>query len=90
MGLIALFFGLVFTLNGIAAWQGPRADETFFSNLAVSIPAVGAAIAAAVGFFIGVVSIWQQKERSVFVYLAVLIGLLVLIFVLGEILTPHE
>ena len=87
--LIVLFFLLLATGIFIISRQGPRTDETFFDNPIASIPVLSAGASAIASFFTGVLSIWKYKERSIFVFVACLIGLLVLIFLLGEILVPH-
>ncbi|OGY24459.1 MAG: hypothetical protein A2172_04915 [Candidatus Woykebacteria bacterium RBG_13_40_15] len=51
-----------------------------------SVPALAA-------FVVGIISIIKDKEKSILVYITVVIGLLGLLFpflfVLGEILSPH-
>jgi hypothetical protein len=69
--------------------SGQRGGETFFSNpwLALSIlPAAGFAIAAGVAAAGG---IFWRRERSLFSFIALFLGLLVAVFVLGEIIVPH-
>ena len=80
-----VFFGLFQTL--VAA--GQRGGATFFSNpwLALSLlTAAGSAIAAGVT---AAVAIFSKGERSLLVFLALLLGLFVLVFALGELLVPH-
>jgi hypothetical protein len=79
---IALFFGMV------AA--GQRGGDTFFSNLSLAIPALLAAISAIAAFLTGIIGIVLRKERALLVFLATAVGLFVTIFVLGEIIAPHE
>jgi hypothetical protein len=40
-------------------------------------------------FVTGLISIIKSRERSILVFLAVIVGLLVLIFCLGEVIFPH-
>jgi len=68
---------------------GERGGDTFFSNLKLAIPGLLSAISAIAAFFIGLISIIKSKERSVCVFLASLIGFLILLWVLAEILFPH-
>jgi hypothetical protein len=44
---------------------------------------------AILGFLAGVLSIFKNKERSIIVFVAILIGLFFVSFFLGEILFPH-
>jgi len=87
VGLIIVFF-LFFILVWLLMSSGQEGGETFFDNLLLSIPLLIAAICGFLAFFTGIISIWRQKERSISVFLATLIGLLVLWLVLGEILGP--
>ena len=48
-----------------------------------------AGVSAISSLVTGIIGIVKSKERSVLVFLATLIGLFVLIFVLGEFLFPH-
>ncbi len=88
IGLIILFFLLLATLQLLVA-SGQQGGATFFSNPVLAIPGLLAAASGALAFFIGIVGIIKSKERSVLVFLAAAIGLLILVFVLGEILSPH-
>jgi hypothetical protein len=88
VGLIISFL-LLFVLAQIIVATGQRGGDTFFSNLAISIPMLLAAICAAAAFFTGIIAIIKSKERSIPVFLTTLMGLFVLIFCLGEIISPH-
>jgi hypothetical protein len=80
-----VFFSLFLTLVA----SGQRGGETFVSNpwLAWSIlPAVGSAIAAGM---MATVAIFWRRERSIFSFIALFLGLLVLVFVFGEIEFAH-
>jgi flagellar biosynthesis protein FliQ len=69
--------------------SGQRGGDTFFSNLALSVPMLVAAISGILAFFTGIISIIKNKERAVLVFVATIIGLFILVFVLGEFLVPH-
>ena len=88
IGLIITFFLLFAALIFLAA-SGQEGGDTFFSNLTLAIPGLGAGAAGVLAFFTGIIGIIRGKERSVLVFAAAAIGLLVLLFVLGEILSPH-
>jgi integral membrane sensor domain MASE1 len=88
-GLIISFILLILLANVVVQVQGPRADQTFFSNPLVSLPmflALGCAISS---FVTGLLAVFREKERGIAVFLATFIGLLVLFFVVGEITVPH-
>ena len=88
-GLIIAFFLLLATGMFVVSVLGQTGGETFFDNLWISIPMLSAGVAAIAAFFTGIVSIWKSKERAVLVFIASLIGLLVLWFVIGEVVVPH-
>jgi hypothetical protein len=87
-GLICGFF-LFLALLIILAASGQRGGETFSSNLALAVPGLLAAICGIAAFFSGVIAIIKSKERAVLVFLAAFIGLDVLLFCLGEFISPH-
>jgi len=85
--LVALaVFLLVFRINALL---GQRGGDTFFSNPSLAIPILLAGISGIAAFITGLISIIREKERSVSVYLAVAIGLVVLIVALANIISPH-
>jgi hypothetical protein len=84
IGGLVLFFALMLVLLA----TGQRGGETFFSNPALALPTLLAAISGIAAFFTGIVGIIRGKERSVLVFLAAVIGLFVLLFCLGEVLCP--
>ena len=87
-GLIIAFF-LFFAVFGILVASGQRGGDTFFSNLALTIPMLLAGVSGISALVTGIIGIVKSRERSVLVFLATAIGLFVLIFSLGEILFPH-
>jgi hypothetical protein len=52
----------------------------------ITIFSVAAVIASVIAFFIGVTDVIKNKERSVLVFLAIIVGLVVLAFIFGDIL----
>jgi len=69
--------------------SGQRGGATFFSNLLLAVPVVIAAISGISAFFMGIIGVIKSRERAIPVYLAILIGFIVLLFVAGEIIFPH-
>jgi predicted Abi (CAAX) family protease len=80
-----LFFAL---LRGLVV-SGQHGGETFFSNMALAVPGLLAGACGIAAFFTGAVGIIFRHEHAVLTFLATLIGLCVLLFCLGEILSPH-
>ena len=83
-GLLGGFF-LSFLLMNFLVALGQRGGETFFDNLALSIPGILGALFVIGAFFSGIYSIFKRQERSVLVFLASLIGFVILFFLIGDI-----
>jgi len=88
VGLAAAFFFFTAVFLIIAA-AGARGGDSFFSNMALAMPMLLAAICGASAFVTGIIAIIRSKERAIFVLLASVVGFNVLLFALGEILFPH-
>jgi len=88
VGLIAAFFFFLAVFVIIAA-AGAQGGDTFFSNLALALPVLLAAICGVSSFITGIIAIIVSKERAILVMLASVLGFNVLLFGLGEILFPH-
>lgn len=80
-----VFFGIFSSLVA----SGQRGGETFFSNPWLAVTMLIAASSAILGGITAVVAVFGRRERSLLSILALLIGLFVLTFVLGEIIYPH-
>jgi len=61
---------------------GPPSPVIFMAVVADYISGVAA-------FVTGLISIIKSKERSILVFLVVVIGFLALLFLLGEVIFPH-
>ncbi len=79
--LLAIFFILI--------ELGERGGEQFFSNLKLALTGILSALCAITSFFIGLIATIKNKERSLIVFLCMLIGFLILLWVLAEIIFPH-
>jgi hypothetical protein len=87
MGLsLILFFILSFAIIILGHQTG---GETFLDNLYIAVPMFLAGISGIAALITGIICILRYRERSVFVFMAALIGLFVLFLVLGEFLAPH-
>ena len=85
LGLFIVFFAIA----QIIVASGQRGGETFFDNLYISIPMSLVAFSGILAFAFGLYSILKQKERSVLVFIATIIGFLMLIFMVGELVGPE-
>jgi len=68
---------------------GQRGGDMFFSNPSLAVTILVAGAAAIAGGVTAGVAIEAKGERSLLVVAALLLGLLVLTFVLGELIVPH-
>ena len=80
---------VAFATMEVLVLLGERGGDTFFSNLKLGLSGLSVALSSILAFVAGVLGIFHSKERSVLVFLAVFIGLQVLVLVAGEILVPH-
>ncbi|MBU0597916.1 hypothetical protein KKF61_02875 [Patescibacteria group bacterium] len=78
---LALFYVIVAT--------GQRGGEGFFDNLYLTISILLAGVCGVASFVAGLIAIIKQRERAVLVYLAVIIGALVTLWIAAEIFFPH-
>ncbi len=84
--VISILFFIV--LSSFIA-SGQRGGDTFFSNLLLAIPMLVAAILAVCAFFTGIIGIFRNRERAVFVFISTALGFFVLFWGFAEIVFPH-
>jgi hypothetical protein len=87
---VLFFIGMSFTN---LLYKSVPAGGTILRDIAVR-PALALTMLAgmasgASSFVVGLVAIIKQKERALLVYAASLIGALLIVFLLGELLSPH-
>lgn len=87
-GLIGAFV-VFLVLFYILVASGQRGGETFFSNLVLTIPILLAGVCGIVGFVTGLMAIIKQRERNALVFIAVVIGALVILWIAAEFIFPH-
>lgn len=85
-GFVVLFLIGTVVVVGIFQQQG---GDTFADNLYISLPMLGALIMALLALVFGLVSIVKDQDKSLAVYAIVVVGLLISIFVIGEVIVPH-
>jgi hypothetical protein len=83
IGLIALFVIFIVLL----ATGQPGGDTFEFTP--VLIPGILAVLSGVLAFILGLIAIIKNKERSIFVFAAIGVGFMLLVFVVGEFLGPH-
>lgn len=99
VGLVAAFI-LLSVIQGLVPPAQPSPGAPVLPVLPPSMAVVAIGISRMVAFIIGLasgiaafvtglISIIKSRERSILVFLAVAVGLFVLIFCLGEVIFPH-
>jgi membrane associated rhomboid family serine protease len=72
-------------LIGLAlAVSGQEGGEKFSDNLWLAIPILGAGLSAVIAGAVAAFAVSFRRERSALTFLGLVIGLLVLIFMIGE------
>ena len=84
-----LGFFLLLGLFQVLIASGQRGGDTFFDNPWLSLPALAGALSALAAGLLAALAIIRRGERSLFSFLALLLGLFVLLFLVGEIAVPH-
>ncbi|MEJ2347984.1 MAG: hypothetical protein P8Y17_02160 [Patescibacteria group bacterium] len=56
---------------------------------ALALTMLSGMITGVSAFFVGLVAITRERERAVLVYVATLIGMLHILFLIGEVVFPH-
>lgn len=77
---------IFFLLIGIFFYFFAELLNVVTSDMLITIFGATAVIASVIAFFIGVITVIKDRERSVLVFLAIFIGFVILIFIFGDIL----
>ncbi len=86
---LAISFIVLFALVSILGATGQEGGPTFFSNLYLAIPGLLALVTGLAAFLIGIFSIIFLKERAILVFVAAGVGLLIIVFIVGDIFAPE-
>jgi cytochrome bd-type quinol oxidase subunit 2 len=68
---------------------GQRGGDNLTDNLLLSVPVILAGFSAVSASIVGLISLIKSNERSIITFLITMFGLIVIIFLGGEILFPH-
>ena len=84
------FIGASFT-NSL--YKSVPAGSTMLEDIverpALALTMLGGMVAGILAFIVGLITITRRKERALLVYVATLIGMLLILFLIGEVLFPH-
>ncbi len=78
---LAIFFAMV--------EAGQRGGETFGDNLLLTVPILVTAVGGVTALVTGVLALLRDHERGLLIVIPILWGLLVTVFIAGELLYPH-
>ena len=74
-------------------YQSVPSGDTIFADIkgrpALALSMLAGMATGILAFLTGLLAMIRQRERAILVYLSILIGALVIIFLIGEVLFPH-
>jgi tellurite resistance protein TehA-like permease len=89
LGLIIaglVLYGIFFIVVSL----GYRGGETFgIKDVIPASPMILMVLAAIASMVVGIISVIKSKERSIIVFITIVIGLFALALVVGEFVVPH-
>ncbi len=86
---ILVFIVLFILGRSIVIVKGPFARPGFFNDPIPAAITVIAGLFGASAFFTGLAAVIKDKERAIPVFIAAAIGLFIMVFWLGEVISPH-
>jgi hypothetical protein len=87
---ILFFLGTSFTNTLYASVPaGGTILQDIAARPALALTMLAGMLAGILAFIIGIVAVAAKKERSLYVYVSTLIGMLLTIFLAGEFISPH-
>lgn len=69
--------------------SGDSIIQDIAARPALALTMLAGMAAGILAFALGIVAVAAKRERSLFVYISTLIGMLLTIFLLGELISPH-
>jgi len=95
LGLIAAMPTLFFIGTSLtnSLYKSVPAGSTILEDIAgrpaLALTMLVGMVAGTSAFIVGLIAIIRQKERALLVYVATSIGMLLILFLIGEVLFPH-
>jgi len=87
---VLFFIGTSFTNTLYASVPaGGSIPQDIVARPALALTMLAGMATGVLAFVVGIVAVAAKKERSFFVYISTLIGLLLAIFLVGEFISPH-
>lgn len=87
---ILLFVGRTTFLNFYANIPaGKTIPQDMVIRPGIALPMLSGIFSGIAAFVTGMLAIWKKEERALLIYISSFMGLLVCLFVLGEMIFPH-
>ena len=86
-GIILFFLSMIIFFTFVH--MGERGGKTFFSNPKLYLPYLLASISGAFSFFTAAIALVKSRDYAILTILSLLLGLITILWNLGEILSPH-
>lgn len=87
-GFVGLFVA-AFLFLLVMAGMGQEGGDRLSDNWWLAVPGVTAGVSGLAALAAGVVAMVRERDRSLPVLIAVVVGMLVTVFLLGEVISPH-
>jgi len=88
-----LLFFILGTSFTNSLYKTVPAGDTIFADIAarpaLALTMLGGMISGILAFLTGLLALVRQKEKAILVYVSSFVGGLVLVFLIGEVLSPH-
>jgi len=88
MSLLLIFCFFLIVARIVIAVEHPAPDQPLFSNLPLDIPMLAAVITAIMGAITGLYAIVKDKDYSITVSVATVIGMIMLFLVIRQFAAP--
>lgn len=85
-GRLTLSYLIVFCIGIIASWAVVLWEPA--GTIPITIAGVGTLLSGIAAFVCGLISVLRARERSLWVWIAVALGTLLVVFLIGEFATP--
>lgn len=86
---LAILSVLLFVFMMILVSLGQEGGDKFTDNLLLSIPGIASGGAVVLAGLTGLFALIRLRERAITVFASTLIGLIALVFIVGEFVSPH-
>lgn len=92
-GKISVISGMVFVgafiyMNIVVAF-GQEGGDTLLDNPLLALGGITLALSGISAFVSGIIATFKYKDKSLLVFVSTVMGLLVTLFLLGEVASPH-